>query len=159
MPYPVTVGDPMACALEAQKRIFLKNLGPLALVGIPLVFTVVLFLFLTTPFTLVSYFALLLLLICVIVPPLAYLKARSLLKASFMSVPKGPVNYSFDEDGVSWQTTVSDSKVYWRGFTAFFRFKRVWVLIIARRQFITVPAESLSGELMALISSKVPLKN
>ena len=155
MAHEVIVDNPLKAGLKAQKRLFFKKIGPIGAAGIVLILFAVIFLPAVSRggtlncvvFTLASVYLLLL--------PLLYLAVLGNIKKGFNSIPKGPFTYSFTESGISWKTTVSHSTVEWRGFTAFYPFKTVWVLVLAETQFICFPEELLSEELRKLIREKM----
>ncbi len=151
----IVVSDPLAMSLEAHRLLFLRKRGPRVLLLVVAIWALSLCLVALSGGRAYAYAVLGLAGLVTLLPPVAYVSGRRMLKGAFGSIPGGAYTYRIDEGGVSWRSPIGASQVGWPGFTGVHRFAALWVLVIAQRQFVVLPADRLDEPTRSLILSKV----
>lgn len=157
MPARIVVADPLATALQAHRLMFLNRVGLRICFLVSAIWMLAFILYAIATTDLWAHIALALAVFATILPPIAYFSGRRLLKKAFQSIPGGAYTYAIDEQGVSWHSPIGDTQVNWRGFTHVHQLGPLWVLIIAERQIVVLPADQLNESSRTLILANVKL--
>lgn len=155
MPAEIVVTDPLSITLKAHRLLFFQRVGVRASIVLPVVWLFVIWLFGVPDTGPMANAMLAVAIIATILPPLTFFAGRRFLKRAFKSIPAGSYAYRVDEQGVGWRSSIGSSQVNWQGFTRVYPFERLWILIIAERQFIALPAEQLDEATRALIQARI----
>jgi len=153
----IVVDAPKVLALAAYRSVFGRRFGVFLLIVVPILCMLIWLCSRSVPIAIIIM-NLMVLPFAVIFPLLIYFAFRRRIILGFKSIPVGPYIYSVTETGVSWKSPIGRTEVNWCGFSKIYRFKKIWVLIIARNQFVPLPLEKLDDQARMLITANVRTK-
>jgi hypothetical protein len=70
-------------------------------------------------------------------------------------IEDGRVEFQFAEDTLTVRSSLGNSRVRWEAFQRLWKFRDVWLLFVAKWQYVTLPVRELPPAVLALVELKV----